>query len=133
LVAGDDARAGIVLLRTGHSPFEEESMRSRPMMLAGGLLLLAVAAYAPVAIARQATSAHAAAGYSSNERDFTVGRTVYLRSTKTKIGRIIAADEHREFPPGFRARPGRAVLLRHVDGPMDWLPVEGLSRVYVVR
>ena len=109
-------------------------MRSRPMMLAAGLLLIAVAAYAPVAIARQTTAAReASAGYSSQERDFTVGRTVYLRSTKTKIGRIVAADDHHDFPPSFRTRHGRAVLLRHVDGPMDWLPVEGLSRVYVVR
>jgi hypothetical protein len=109
-------------------------MRSRPMVLAGGLLLLAVAAYAPVAIARQTSATHAAgAGYSSDERDFAVGRTVYLRSTKTKIGRIVAADDDHEFPATFRKRHARAVLLRHVDGPMDWLPVEGLSRVYVVR
>ena len=33
----------------------------------------------------------------------------------------------------LRTRRGRAVLLRHVDGPVDWLPVAGLSRVYVVR
>lgn len=109
-------------------------MRSRPMLLVAGLLLIAGAAYAPVAIARQTTLAHAGRdGYSSDERDFTVGRTVYLRSARTKIGRIIAADERHEFPASFRARRGRAVLLRHVDGPVDWLPVEGLSRVYVVR
>ena len=114
-------------------------MRSRPTMLAAGLLLIAVAAYAPVAIARQTTAARAGGtGYSGNERDFTAGRTVYLRSTKTKIGRILAVDENHEFPasarfPAIKRGHARAVLLRHVDGPMDWLPVEGLSHVYVVR
>lgn len=109
-------------------------MRSRPMLLVTGLLLIAGAAYAPVAIARQATLAHAGHdGYSSDERDFTVGRTVYLRSARTKIGRIVAVDANHEFPVSFRVRHGRAVLLRHVDGPADWLPVEGLSKVYVVR
>ena len=109
-------------------------MRSRPVLLVTGLLLIAGAAYAPVAIARQATLAHAGRdGYSADERDFTTGRTVYLRSTKTKIGRILAVDDAREFPASFHTRHGRAVLLRHVDGPMDWLPVAGLSRVYVVR
>ena len=72
-------------------------------------------------------------GYSSDERDFTVGRTVYLRSTKTRIGRIVAVDDDHEFPRELQEAAGRAVLLRHVDGPFDWLPVEGLSRVYVVR
>lgn len=109
-------------------------MKSRPVLLVTGLLLIGGAAYAPVAIARQATLAHAGRdGYSGDEHDFTVGRTVYLRSAKSKIGRIIAVDEDHEFPATFRTRHGRAVLLRHVDGPMDWLPVEGLSRVYVVR
>lgn len=109
-------------------------MRSRPMLLMAGLLLIAGAAYAPVAIARQTTLARAGRdGYSSDERDFTVGRTVYLRWARTKVGRIIAADENHRFPSGFRTRRGRAVLLRHVDGPTDWLPVDGLSRVYVVR
>ncbi len=109
-------------------------MRSRPMLLVTGLLLVAGAAYAPVAIARQTTLAHTRRdGYSNDERDFTVGRTVYLRSARTKIGRIIAVDQDHQFPAGFRTRRGRAVLLRHVDGPVDWLPVAGLSRVYVVR
>jgi len=108
-------------------------MRSRPLLLAAGLLSIAVAAYAPVAIARQTAARPGGTTYSSDERDFTVGRTVYLRSTRTKIGRIVAADDDHEFPASFKTRHGRAVLLRHVDGPFDWLPVEGLSRVYVVR
>jgi hypothetical protein len=109
-------------------------MRSRPALLVAGLCLIAAAAYAPVAIARQTTARHLpATGYSSDERDFTVGRSVYLRSSKTRIGRILAADEDHHFPPTFRTRHGRAVLIRRVDGPLDWVPVEGLSRIYVVR
>lgn len=109
-------------------------MRSRPAMLVAGLCVIAGAAYAPVAIARQTTTRHGSrGGYSSDERDFTVGRTVYLRSTKTRIGRIMAMDADHDFPPSFRKRHARAVLIRRFDGPLDWTPVEGLSRIYVVR
>jgi hypothetical protein len=103
-------------------------------MLVAGLSLIAGAAYAPVAIARQTLPQHAGKnGYSSDERDFTVGRSVYLRSTKTRIGRIVATDDDHAFPPTFGKTHARAVLIRHVDGPVDWLPVESLPRVYVVR
>lgn len=109
-------------------------MRSRPVLLVAGICLLAAAAYAPVAIARQTTALHAGRdGYSGDERDFTVGRTVYLRSTRTRIGRIVAADANHEFPPTFTRRHAKAVLIRHTDGPRSWTPVEGLSRIYVVR
>lgn len=109
-------------------------MRSRPALLVAGLCLIGGAAYAPVAIARQTTAAHASEdGYSSDERDFTVGRAVFLRSTKTRIGRIIAVDESHAFPATFRKRHARAVLIRRKDGPLDWTPVEGLSRIYLVR
>ena len=109
-------------------------MRSRPALLVAGLCVIAAAAYAPVAIARQVTALHAGKdGYSSDERDFITGRSVYLRSTKTRIGKILATDGDHAFPPRFGKTRARAVLLRHVDGPSDWLPVEGLSRVYVVR
>lgn len=109
-------------------------MRSRPAMLVTGLCLIAGAAYAPVVIARRtATPLAGKDGYSSDERDFTVGRSVYLRSTKTRIGRILATDDDHAFPPTFRKSPARAVLIKHVDGPFDWLPVEGLSRIYAVR
>jgi hypothetical protein len=109
-------------------------MRSRPVLLVAGLCLIAGAAYVPVAIARQTMPLHAGKdGYSSDERDFTLGRSVYLRSTKTRIGRILATDSDHEFPPAFGKTHARAVLLRHVDGPLDWLPVESLPRVYVVR
>ena len=92
-------------------------MRSRPILLAAGLLLIAVAAYAPVAIARQTTAARGGSpGYSGDERDFTVGRTVYLRSTKTKIGRILAVDNDHEFPASFKKRHA----TRGADAPCGW-------------
>jgi len=114
-------------------------------MLVAGLCLIAAAAYAPVAIARQTAprplqtasqspAKHAGKDvYSSDERDFTRGRTVYLRSTKTRIGQILATDDAHDFPPSFRKTRAKAVLIRRVDGPLDWTPVEGLSRIYVVR
>jgi hypothetical protein len=121
-------------------------MRSRPALLVAGLCLIAGAAYAPVAIARQigvsragvtATEAvppHAGTdGFSSDERDFTAGRSVYLRSTKTHIGRILATDEDHVFPSTFRKTHAKGVLIRHKGGPLDWQPVELLTRVYVVR
>jgi hypothetical protein len=110
-----------------------------------GLCLIAAAAYAPVAIARQTAprllqtasqppARHAGKdGYSSDEREFTRGRSVYLRSTKTRIGQILATDDAHEFPPTFRKTVAKAVLIRRVDGPLEWTPVEGLSRIYVVR
>ena len=120
-------------------------MRSRPALLMAGLCLIAAAAYAPVAIARQtgphpqdvappSAPPHAGKdGYSSDERDFTRGRSVFLRSTKTRIGQITATDDDHAFPASFRKSHGKAVLIRHVDGPLDWIPVEGLARIYVVR
>lgn len=121
-------------------------MRSRPVLLIGGLWLIAGAAYAPVTIARRvgvprepltpprSAPLHAGKdGYSSDERDFTVGRSLYLRSTKTHIGQILATDDDHTFPPTFRTTRAKAVLLRHADGPLDWQPVEFLTRVYVVR
>jgi len=122
-------------------------MRSRPALLVAGLCLIAGAAYAPVAIARQTSAVRTSAdtthrsvpphagrnGYSSDERDFTIGRSVYLRSTKTHIGRILATDDAHEFPPAFRASPAKAVLIHVVDGPFNWTPLDGLSRIYVVR
>ena len=109
-------------------------MRSRPAMLVTGLCLIAGAAYAPVVIARRtATPLAGKDGYSSDEREFTRGRSVYLRSTKTRIGQIIATDDDHAFPGSFRKSRGKAVLIRRVDGPLEWTPVEGLSRIYVVR
>jgi hypothetical protein len=108
-----------------------------------GLCLIAAAAYAPVAIARQTAPLKVAPqsvpphagkdGFSSDERDFTRGRIVYLRSTRTRIGQILATDDAHDFPPTFRKTRAKAVLIRRVDGPLDWTPVDGLSRIYVVR
>lgn len=71
--------------------------------------------------------------YSSREADFVVGKSVYLRSTKTRIGRILAVDENRSFPASFRRRHSKAVLIRRFDGPIDWVPVDGITRIYVTR
>ena len=72
--------------------------------------------------------------YSGLERDFTVGKTIYLRSSKTRIGVIRATDSHHAFPPQFFPAPYmKAVLIRHTDGPFDWIPVERALRIYVVN
>jgi hypothetical protein len=72
--------------------------------------------------------------YSSLERDFTVGKTVYLRSSKTRIGVIRATDSNHAFPPKFfPASRMKAVLIRHTDGPFDWMPLERAVRIYVVK
>lgn len=74
------------------------------------------------------------AGFSSREADFVVGKRVFLRSTKTFIGVIRAADANHRFPPKRFPR-GRmnAVLIERFDGPRDWVPVEGIGRIYAVR
>ena len=71
--------------------------------------------------------------YSGLERDFTVGRTVYLRSSKTRIGVIQATDSSHAFPKSFPAAHMKAVLIRRSDGPLDWVPVEQAARIYVVN
>jgi hypothetical protein len=72
--------------------------------------------------------------YSGLERDFTVGKTVYLRSSKTRIGVIRATDSNHAFPPKFfPASRMKAVLIRHTDGPFDWMPLERAIRIYVVN
>ena len=110
-------------------------MRSISLRLVGGLCLIAAAAWAPVVIAQHVAAQPTArsGAYSDREGDFTVGKGVYLRSTKTPIGRIMAADEDHRFPKDFPHRRARAVLIRRFDGPMDWQPVEGIGRIYVVR
>ena len=105
-------------------------MRHAIRLLAGGVLALCAAA--------PATNAHAQAStpssYSSAESDFVVGRNVYLRSSKTLIGTITKADEAHSFPRSFRLRhsPAKAVLIRRKDGPFEWTPIEGITRIYVV-
>ena len=72
--------------------------------------------------------------YSGLERDFTVGKTVYLRSSKTRIGVIRATDPNHAYPPQFfPAGRMKAVLIQHTDGPFDWVPVERVLRIYVVK
>ena len=71
-------------------------------------------------------------GYSEREADFVVGKAVYLRSTRTAIGTIESSDESHAFPRSFPHSPAKAVLIRRKDGPRDWIPVAGITRVYVV-
>ena len=70
--------------------------------------------------------------YSSLERDFTVGKKVYLRSSKTHIGVIRATDSNHAFPPSFPAPRAKAVLIQRTDGPFEWTPLAGAVRLYVV-
>ncbi|MCY7379171.1 MAG: hypothetical protein LH467_07540 [Gemmatimonadaceae bacterium] len=72
--------------------------------------------------------------YSSSEADFVVGRQVHLRSTRTFIGRITAVDDDHGFPPDrFPRARMKAVRIERRDGPVDWVPVERITRIYVVR
>ena len=74
------------------------------------------------------------ARYSSIEADFIVGKQVHLRSTKTFIGRITAVDDDHGFPPDrFPRARMKAVRIERRDGPVDWVPVERITRIYVVR
>jgi len=72
--------------------------------------------------------------YSSSEADFVVGKRVHLRSTKTFIGRITAVDDDHGFNPDrFPRARMKAVRIERRDGPVDWVPVERITRIYVVR
>jgi hypothetical protein len=118
-------------------------MRSTPRIhyVTLGLLLgltARVSAQAKPAAASKAAAiakpAQADSLYSGLERDFTVGKTIYLRSSKTRIGVIQATDSSHAFPPKFfPAARMKAVLIRHADGPFDWVPVERAVRIYVVN
>jgi hypothetical protein len=70
--------------------------------------------------------------YLSEPSAFVVGKTVYLRSTKTRIGTIEAVDTHHAFPRSFPHQQMSAALIHRKDGPMDWVPLEGITRIYVV-
>lgn len=86
-------------------------------------------AVAPVMQAR-----HDAGGYSSDSTAFVPGKHVHLRSTKTLIGTITAVDERHSFPADrFPRARMKAVLIERRDGPRDWVPVERITRIYVVR
>lgn len=64
--------------------------------------------------------------------EFVVGKTVYLRSTGTRIGVIEKSDAAHNFPSWMSRRPLRAVLIHRKDGPMEWVAVDRVTRIYVV-
>jgi hypothetical protein len=101
------------------------------------LLLVALSAPGAVGAQRAATATTAAAkadSYSADSTSFVVGKRVYLRSTRTYIGTIIDANEQHDFRAGRFRRPWmKAVLIERRDGPNEWVPVEGITRIYVVR
>ena len=71
--------------------------------------------------------------YSSAEADFVVGKTVYLRSSKMRIGTILKTDSRHSFPRSFPRPLMKAVLIQRKDGPYEWTPVERITRIYVVN
>ena len=77
-------------------------------------------------------AATSAVTYLSDSSAFVTGKTVYLRSTKTRIGIIEGVDADHRFPSKFSRRHMSAVLIHWKDGPIDWIPVEGITRIYVV-
>ncbi len=80
----------------------------------------------------QRASVRADSMYSSREKDFRVGKSVYLRSSKTLIGTIIAIDPIHSFPPSFGRTRAKGLLIKRKDGPLDWMPIDGVLRIYVV-
>ncbi len=107
------------------------------------IILLVAATHA--AAAQQATPASSAtspsigsrgtdSGYSANVADFVAGKRVYLRSTKTFIGTITDVDDDHAFPADrFPRARMKAVLIVRRDGPRDWVPVDRITRIYLVR
>ena len=79
------------------------------------------------------TSGRSDPSYSGIEKDFTVGKSVYLRSSKTLIGTIIAIDPDHSFPRTFNRPRSKALQIKRKDGPVDWIPVDGALRIYVVK
>ena len=71
--------------------------------------------------------------YSVAESDFVVGRTVFVRSSKMRYGTIIAIDANHHFPKSFHKTQMKAVLIQRKDGPKEWVPVERITRIYVVN
>jgi hypothetical protein len=102
-------------------------------------LVLALAVRAPGLHAQQPDrpAAHRASGdttgYSSNASDFVVGKHVFLRSTKTFIGTITEVDQNKSFPRGFPRSHMKAVLIQRAESRKDWVPIEGITRIYVTR
>lgn len=105
---------------------------SRLSYVAAFLVLMPItSAVGQSASHRRPTSADST--YSSAEKDFTVGKSVYLRSNKTLIGKIIAIDPDHSFPPSFGRMRAKGLLIRRKDGPLDWIPIDGVLRIYVVK
>ena len=82
--------------------------------------------------AASSTAAIRPADFSSSEKDIVVGKTVYLRSSKTLIGRIVAVEANHRFPPSFPKSPATGVRIQHANGPLDWIPLDGFLKIYVV-
>jgi hypothetical protein len=102
-------------------------------------LLIAAALVLPCAARAQRTAApqsvpKSAAVNASDSTSFVTGKGVYLRSTGTFIGRIVGAEEKHDFRAGHFRRPWmKAVLIARRDGPHEWVPVEGITKIYVTR
>ncbi|MDB4886868.1 MAG: hypothetical protein JWN79_2306 [Gemmatimonadetes bacterium] len=117
-------------------------MRHASSLWTTGLLVLGLAA-SPRAASAQASAADrqqrppAPAGEApvvptSTPAEFVVGKQVYLRSTGTRIGVIEKADSAHVFPSWMSRKPLRAVLIHRKDGPMEWVAVDRITRIYVV-
>ena len=104
------------------------------MRIALRLLMGSVLAASVVGVATPAQSQRApSVVYSSAESDFVVGKTVYLKSSKMRIGTILKTDDNHKFPRAFPRPRMKAVLIRRKDGPYEWTPVERITRIYVVN
>lgn len=117
-------------------------MRGHPRSLRAAIVLLSLLAPASVRAQRPAPPPPAVAtppvardsGYSSREADFVTGQRVYLRSTHTFIGTIRDVEDDHPFPPDrFPRARMKAVLIERRDGPVDWVPVERIGRIYAVK
>lgn len=105
------------------------------MRLSQTLLIAALAA--PCTLRAQSAAAPApqsAAGYSSDSTSFVPGKRVYLRSTKSYYGKIVAADANHDFRDGHFKHPwAKAVLIIRRDGPYEWTPMETATKIYAVK
>ena len=134
-----------LLCETAHRQplFPNQTMRSTIALFA---VTVAMGGSAPVRTAKAQSSTSAVArpteaaaraqtspaAYLGEPSAFVAGKTVYLRSTKTRIGTIEAIDANHHFPLSFPRRYMSAVLIHRRDGPRDWMPLAGITRIYVV-
>lgn len=105
---------------------------SRSSYVAAFLVLVPITSAAGQSASRRTTTS-VDSTYSNAEKDFTVGKSVYLRSSKTLTGKIIAIDPDHSFPPSFGRTRAKGILIRRTDGPLDWIPIDGVFRIYVVK